>query len=73
MRVTFITTKQKELISLVQHMKKNNCDSYLNFYKHFVHFEVLASNTAKNETKEKFNNFFRINLVKYSSKFLAHI
>ena len=35
-------------------------------------FELLASNTIKNETKEKFKNLLGINLVKYSSKFLAH-
>ena len=31
------------------------------------------SNTMKSETKEKFENLLEINLVKYSSKFLAHI
>ena len=38
-----------------------------------VHFELLASNTMKNETGEKFRNILGINLVKYSSEFLAHI
>ena len=46
--------------------------SYLNFYKHFLHFELLASNTIKNETSKKFKNLLGINLVKYSAKFLAH-
>ena len=53
--------------------EKNNYGSYLNFYKCFLHFEFLASNTTKNETKDKFKNLLGINLVKYSSKFLAHI
>ena len=47
--------------------------SYLNFYKYFLHFELLVSNTIKNETRKKFKNLLGTNLVKYSSKFLAHI
>ena len=43
------------------------------FYKYFLHFKLLASNTVKNETKETFKNLLGINLVKYSSKFLVHI
>ena len=33
---------------------------------------ILASNTRKNDTKDKFKNLFGINLENYSSKFLAH-
>ena len=33
----------------------------------------MASNTTKHETKKKFKNLPRTNLVKYSSKFLAHV
>ena len=47
--------------------------SYLNFYKYFFHFELLTSNTIKNETKKKFKNLFGINLIKYSSEFLVHM
>lgn len=32
----------------------------------------MASNTIKNDTKDKFKNLFGINLENYSSKFLAH-
>ena len=53
--------------------EKNNYGGYLNFYIYFLHFEILASNTIKNETKEKFKNLLGIILVKYSSKFLVHI
>ena len=52
---------------------KNNYGSYLNFYKYFLHFEVLASNTIKKERKEKFKNLLGINFVKYLSIFLAYI
>ena len=38
-----------------------------------VHFELLASNTMKNETGKKFKCLLGINLVKYLSEFLAHI
>ena len=44
-----------------------------NFHKFFLHFELLASNPIKNETKEKFMNLLKIYLIKYSSKFLAQI
>ena len=47
--------------------------SYLNFCKYFLHFELLVDNTIKNETRKKFTNLLGISLVKYSSKFLAHI
>ena len=33
-------------------MYKNNYGSYLNLYKYFFHFEVLASNTIKNKTEK---------------------
>ena len=46
---------------------------HLGFYKCFLYFELLASNTIKNETRKKFKKLLEINLVKYSSKFLAHI
>ena len=52
---------------------KNNYGRYLIFFKYFLHFELLASNTMKNETRKNFKNLLRIRLVKYSSKFLAHI
>ena len=33
-------------------MKKNNYDGgYLNFFKYFFHFELLASNIIKNQTR----------------------
>ena len=38
-----------------------------------VHFELLASNTTKNETGKKLKSLLGTNLVKYSSEFLAHI
>ena len=38
-----------------------------------VHFELLGSNTLKNETGKKFKCLLGINLVKYSPEFLAHI
>ena len=41
--------------------------------KFVLHFKLLASNTIKDKTKEKFKNLLGINLTKYSSKFLAHI
>ena len=53
--------------------KKKNYGSYLNLYKYFFHFELLASNTIKNETGKKFKNLLGINLAKYSFEFLAHI
>ena len=28
-----------------------------NFYKYFLHFELLASNTIKNETRKKIQEF----------------
>ena len=37
-----------------------------------VHFELLASNTMKNETGKKLKCLLGINLAKYSSEFLAH-
>ena len=52
--------------------EKNNYGSYL-VYKYFLHFKLLAYNTIKDETKEKFKNLLEMNLVKYSSTFLAHI
>ena len=55
-----------------KHEKTNYC-SFLNFHKYFLGFEFLASNTIKDERRKKFKNLFGINLVKYSSKFLAHI
>ena len=54
-------------------MKKQLWQLLKFFFKIWLHFKLLASNTIKNETKEKFKNLLRINLVKYSSKFLAHI
>ena len=38
-----------------------------------VHYELLASNTIKNETGKKLKSLPGRNLVKYSSEFLAHI
>ena len=38
-----------------------------------VHFELLASNTIKNETGKKLKSLLGRNLVKYSYEFLAHI
>ena len=39
---------------------------------YFLHFELLANNTI-DQIGKKLKNVHRINLVKYSSKFLAHI
>ena len=47
--------------------------SYLNFHNYFLCFELLASNTIKNETRKQFKNLLGINFVNYSSKFLAYI
>ena len=41
-------------------------------YKYFFHFELLASNTIKNETGKKFTSLLEINLVNYSSAFVTH-
>ena len=43
---------------------EKNYGSCLNFYKYFRYFELLASNTIKNETKENFKNLLGINIVK---------
>ena len=59
---------------LATNYEKNNYGMQLFiFYKYFLHFELLVSNTIKNETRKKFKNLLGTNLVKYSSKFLAHI
>ena len=50
---------------------KNNYGCYVIIMA--VHFEILASNTMKNETGKKFKCLLGINLVKYSSEFQAHI
>ena len=42
-------------------------------YKCFFHFELLASNTIKNETEKKLKSLLGKNLLKYSSEFLAHL
>ena len=42
-------------------------------YKCFIHFELLASNNVKNETGKNFISLLGINLVKYSSAFLAYL
>ena len=52
---------------------EKNYGSYLNFYKYFLHFKLLTSNTIKNEIRKKFKKLLGSNLVKYSSEFLAHI
>ena len=43
------------------------------FLKYILHFEPSTSNTIKNDTRKKFKNLLKMNLVKYSSKFLAHV
>ena len=43
--------------------KKNKYDSYLNLYKFFLHFELLASNNIKNQTGKKLKNLLGINLI----------
>ena len=62
----------KTAIFIATRHEKNNYGSCLNFYKYFLYFELLASNTIKNEI-EKFKNLIRTNQVKYSSKFLDQI
>ena len=52
---------------------KNNYGNYLILDKYFLHSELLASNTIKKETRKTFKNLLGINLVKYSTKFLARI
>ena len=52
---------------------KNHYGSCLDFYKYFLHFKVLASNTIKKETRKNFKILLEINSVKYLPKFLAHI
>ena len=42
-------------------------------YKCFFRFELLDGNTIKNETGKKVKSLLGINLVKYSSEFLAHL
>ena len=67
---------QKQLFLQLQSMKKQlYYGSYLNQYKYFFHFKLLASYSQqcyKNETG-KFRNVLAKNSVKYSSEFLAHI
>ena len=67
----FITTRNSYFHSYKAW--KNNYGSYLNFYKFFLQFELLPSNTIKNETSKKIKNLLGISLVKYSPKFLAQI
>ena len=52
---------------------KNNYGRYLNFYKCFFQFELLANSTIKNEIGKKLKSLLGINLVKYSFEFLAHL
>ena len=43
-------------------------------YVYFFHFELLASNTIKNETGKKLKSLLEIIfLVKYSPEFLANL
>ena len=67
-----MATKQKQLFLQLQSIK-NNYGSYLRLYKCFFYFERLTSNAIKNETEKNYNSLLGINLVKYSSKFLAHL
>ena len=41
--------------------KKSKYGSYLNVYKYFLRLEPLASNTIKNQTREKPKNLLGIN------------
>ena len=67
--------KTETAIFIATKHEKNNYGSYLNWYKYFFHFHLLARQQKyyKNETGEKFINLLAMNLVKYSSEFLAHI
>ena len=57
---------------------KKNYGSYLNFYKVFLHFELLASNPTKNKTKEKFKRnretcTFRAEKISSTRKFFRRL
>ena len=67
-----MATKQKQLFLQLQSIK-NNYGSYLKLYKCFFYFERLTNNAIKNETEKNYKSLLGINLVKYTSKFLAHL
>ena len=69
----FIATKLKQLFyGYIQSMKKQFWQLFK--YVYFFHFELLASNTIKNETGKKLKSLLEIIfLVKYSSEFLANL
>ena len=57
----------KTVISTARKHEKKNYGSYLSFCKYFLHFELLATNIIKNETREKVQEFTR---NKYNKVFI---
>ena len=71
--IYFYNYQTETAIFIATKHEKQLWQLHLSFHKYFLYFELLASNTIKNETRKKFKKLLKINLVKYSSKFLAHI
>ena len=68
LNIYFYNYQTKTAIFIATKHEKNY-GSYLGFHTYFLHFEIMTSNTMKNKTRKKFKNLFRVNFVKYSSKF----
>ena len=60
-------------VCLYSHKTERDIFSFISFvFFCFFHFELLGSNTIKNELGKKIQYFFGIGLIKYSSEFQAH-